>query len=1073
MGISLRNLTKKINPFYQANPVSNAAPMQQKIQNARYGVLANNPTAQQSFVRQAQVPHPSVVRGINTAGESFGDALFHTSQDFVTRPAAEIVSTIRNKPYNPGSAFEQTIFGKNPVAPIQQKVSDQYARQRASSNAAIRTLSAPLAVGEGLLSAANDAPLVGGLVKGATRVGKAVVGLKGVKEAAQTTKIPVSVKPGPRTSSIPVKVNKRISVKSLPSKDELVNNYNAHMSILNKQYSAGAKPVTLAGNKGVIAEPSVYNDVGYQAKKQAIEQAYKDGTLSKPIPVKDAPKPTKAKVALVKEEMKGITRSPTDLKPSQEKAAVAELNSVTPGKVSNTDRVTRSAESILGRIDPRLGNGVAQRREIGETGAAVAKSRLKITDTLTKEEETNWVDALEGKAKPINNKVAQAVEETRAEDNRVNTISNKVGIDAPYRENHFPHIHDPKTFQEGTTQNQQAINHLVQSGQAKNPTEAAQALRDYSENHIYGAASTKTSPYKNLTESRTLNLPGYAKSVKAYKQYLDRAYASIAHAHVFGAKDEKLNAILDEVGRGGGTEAYGQAVRSYRQASGLDRGSGAAQNLSRGLTTVQGATKLGTSSVGNVTQLTNTVVAGGARRTAAAQYKILRDAGTKDFVKKTGVTDEEVSHEALFGEQGIAGSGKLRQATAPLFEQVERNNRAVTAVVGRDVANDLAKRAVTGDAKALSRLKKEFGIDNVGKDGLTEGQQIKAARVMVSRTQFRTGAQDLPGWASTNWGRVITQFKRYPYKQSQFLWNEVMQPALKGNVKPLGRWLAISVPVALGANEVRQKIRGDNFSDAGAKAAIDAFSNATGGDLTTGLINQLYPNSKDSNSYISKAVKTVSGPTGSDIVKATQAGFDATQGKFANAERFGLSHIPTVGPTVSNALVPYPNSTPKAGTPAAKKGDATKELADLKKNVKEGYSLQQLSDGRYAYNLDGVIHTATSYKKASRAIARDSFDKSDDQEKTVNGIYYYKDANGDVHTKIASSKVSTPKTTSSKSKTATTKSKVSLMPTSSTYSVKNHNARINNAHVTLKTNSSVKAAYKAPSVKLKKTRTKI
>lgn len=606
------------------------------------------------------------------------------------------------------------------------------------------------------------------------------------------------------------------------------------------------------------------------------------------------------------------------------------LTAVPVKKISGVYTALRSTSGVLGKIDPRLEQLVTQRREIGETGAAKAKSQLKVTNTLKKNEQTNLARVLKGTETPLNDRVVEAAKESRKVLNATYHQAKAAGVDVPgYKKNYFPQIHNPKTFQEGTSQSDAAIKHLVDSKQANSEAEAIGLMRQFKN-------VKSVSPYQNLTKHRALDLPGYAENVPALHQYLDRAHASIAHTKTMGKGDKNLNKVLADVKKNGGD--YEQAIKSYRQASGLNKGSELGERLSRIATNVQGSTKLGLSSIGNATQSANTAIVGGVGRTAK-NLVTQKSKANKAFVEKTGVTDEQVAHEALFGEQGV--SKGLRKITAPFFEPVEKGNRATAALVGRDLANKLAKKAAGGDANAARRLEKEFGITGVTKKGLTEAQQISAARKMVERTQFRTGPQDLPGWASTPTGRVVSQFKRYPYKQTQFLKKEVIDPARKGNVAPALRLAGVGAPVALAANYASDKARGANFDQSAPEKALDIANTVTGANLVTSLAQSLYPNSYDANSYLVKTGKALGGPTISDTIKAVQAGFEATKGKYTNAERFGLQHIPVIGTPISNRVLPYKNSSTVAGG-----GDKAPSSSDQIKNAfgsEEGKAFLALS----------------------------------------------------------------------------------------------------------------------------------
>lgn len=671
---------------------------------------------------------------------------------------------------------------------------------------------------------------------------------------------------------------------------------------------------------------------------------------------------------------------------------------------------------VLKDIDPRLASRVYQRREMAEIGAAAAKAKLKITETLKPKEQTNLARVLKGTEKPINPKVKAAAEETRKVLTSTYFRAKKTGVPVkPFRKNYFPQIYPRDMFKVGTKQSDRAIKDLIRTGKAKNEEEAIRVLRSYRQ-------ARALTPYANLSKTRSLDIPGYAENNAALHQYLDRANASIAHVKAFGPEEKVLNKILNDVRKKYGDEVYDQAVKSYRQATGLERGSERAQAVSRAATNFQGLTKLGLSTLGNVQQQVNNAIAGGVGRTGKSVVKYPFSKSDKAFVKKTGVTSEQASHEALFGEQGISGKSfripktnkevSTRNITAPGFEATEKSNRAIGAVVGRDTANTLAKKAYRGDKKAAAQLERQFNITRYKKSGLYEADKVKAAREFVHRTQFRTGPQDLPGWATSPGGRVVSQFKRYPYKQAGFIKREIIDEARKGNINPLVRWAGVGIPVGIGANAMTNKVRGYDFENKGVKKGLDIASDVTGANLIAGLAQQLYPDSHDANAYTAKVFKTLGGPTVGDAVKLGQAGFDLTKGKPTNAGRFGLQHVPVVGTPASNRVLPY-SSKSKPGNTVSKpnldpnseqaKEDSKTQTEDFKKRMpKKGYALTKLPNGKYIYSINGQVHTASKLDTAGNAIRRDAFLKSGESYKFIpnirGGIVLRKSPSGNVTT---------------------------------------------------------------------------
>lgn len=91
-----------------------------------------------------------------------------------------------------------------------------------------------------------------------------------------------------------------------------------------------------------------------------------------------------------------------------------------------------------------------------------------------------------------------------------------------------------------------------------------------------------------------------------------------------------------------------------------------------------------------------------------------------------------------------------------------------------------------------------------------------------------------------------------------------------------------------------------------------------------------------------------------------------------------------------------PDTTPAPNTPEANKQTGTQEYNQYKNKPPQGYDLRGLSDGTYAYTIDGKPHQTTKLKTAQQAIARDAFGNSDQNIKIVGNTVLRKSASGNV-----------------------------------------------------------------------------
>lgn len=643
----------------------------------------------------------------------------------------------------------------------------------------------------------------------------------------------------------------------------------------------------------------------------------------------------------------------TDSKLGQSNLSSQLLPELSTKKVSNLDKIFRSTRSIIERSGEKgkvLAGELQKARDTKELFLAdlektmptvfeiaypkVRKHGLK--DQWTNKTYENFVDATQGIAPPKNARIAQAVKEWQAVHPSIRDRAVAAGLDVgDLGANYYPHLIDyDRVFKDKNTYNE-AINHLVNSGQAENPEAAIKLLgyaRDVSRNRQFGS----------LESARLVDLPFYDKTPESLRSYLSGSTERIANAEHFGARDEKALKLIKEAGLEGFDvesmkNAYDVAVgaKKYNQTT-----SNASRNIRRYVTT----TRLGLGALTNVSQSVNTGVVTGHLRTMNSMIKQLSPK-TREFVADTGVIADAVLNDIRtqggFENFTSKAAGKtINKITAPGFATVEKFNRSVAATAGRDYALRLAQK---GDEKTLRKLGVTGQIKN---KALTEQQQIQAARKIVEKTQFKVDPQDLPGWADSPGGKLVAQFRTFSYNQGKFFSNEVLKPAARGNLLPLARVLA-ALPVGYGLYETRRTIDGRPQEEDQVKRGLEAFSKIGGAGLALDVYRSLNPiNSKyiPSDKRVSMAVGTLGGPAAgigtqgigavSELLQRKNTPEDESklEGKLVVGKgeeytdvtpiaRFGISQIPIAGTPIRNRLLPY--SKENSGSSGASSPQAT------------------------------------------------------------------------------------------------------------------------------------------------------
>lgn len=607
-------------------------------------------------------------------------------------------------------------------------------------------------------------------------------------------------------------------------------------------------------------------------------------------------------------------------------------------KVPFVDKAFRSTRSVIerqGEHGKKLASMLQASRDTQEIYQAQIAKQLPTVRKLKGKVFENFVEATQGQAKPMNDKVVQAIREWQTVHPEIRQRAIQAGLDVgDLGPNYYPHFVDyEKVFKDTNTFNK-AINYIVETGQAPDQEAAIKLLnyaRDVSRNREFG----------NLEASRLVDIPFYDKTPNSLISYIGGSAKRISQTETFGKQDEKALQLITKAGsQGYDTEAMKNA---YDIAVGARKYNPTSQKISNAARGYLSTTRLGLGALTNSSQNVNTGIVTGHFRTMGAMLKQLNPK-TRSFVADTGVIGDAVLND-IKQQTGFVGKS-LSKITAPGFNKVEQFNRSVAATAGRDYGLRLAQK---GDEATLRKLGVTGPIKN---RTLTEAQQVQVARKVVEKTQFKVDAQDLPGWADSPGGKLVAQFRTFSYNQSKFFSNEILKPVARGNLLPLSRLLA-ALPVGYALYETKRKIANRQEESNPLRKGTQVFSNVGGAGLALDIFNGVFPlNGKTitPDRRVSMAAGTFGGPlvgTATELVGAlSQAGPKATGGAGdpKQLERFGLRQIPIVGTTLQNSLVPYTTKVQAGGQTIElkpKEADALHKLEDTKYKDLENKVKQQ------------------------------------------------------------------------------------------------------------------------------------
>lgn len=694
----------------------------------------------------------------------------------------------------------------------------------------------------------------------------------------------------------------------------------------------------------------------------------KDAQVTDKI-IKDAQVPQKAAVALKTAE----TPAKVSLKPSYGSPA---------NKVDTLTKALGSKVTVLRKIGTdsahTLADAVENVDRTHQTLRATYRNQVPSVLALPKESMGNFWDVVEKKAAPESEAVAKAAQEWKALSPKVRQAGVDAGIKIGKQTNYLPKEYNPNVFKAGTAENATAASALVNAGKAKDIAEAQRVLRSY------GSSSTK-STFGHFEKSRVpVDIPGGVKTKDVIERYLDNAARRTAEAQHFGANGETAQKLISNVGKeGGDAKLAAKAVGHYLntpEGSAIDKPLGAVRSA-------YASTRLVKAAISHAIQTTNVAVDTRLQDFGAGWKDLVtRNPDAAQFVKEADTLNPANIHG--LGQQETGVGSKLTKVTAPGLSTVMKGNRFVATIAGKNYGDWLALR---GDADSLARLRQIGVTGDIGKE-LSRAQQLEAARGITNETMFNPSRATTPINAETGLGKAVGQYRTaYSYKQTGFLWNRVVKEAGKGNLAPLLKLAALSAPLTAGTVALKNKISGNKEGPGGiASDTIAAVGGLPGEIAESGI--------RYGRRDLTKTVASDVAPVLGEGVDLTTRVGKAINGNLKPVESYAAGLVPAVGSRLSKAINPAPDVA-AAGTPEAKKGDATKELADIKKNATksgEGYGLTQLSDGRYAYTMGGDVQTTKDLKSAQDAIAKDSFGKSDAKSKVIGDTYYYKNGQGKV-----------------------------------------------------------------------------
>jgi len=519
---------------------------------------------------------------------------------------------------------------------------------------------------------------------------------------------------------------------------------------------------------------------------------------------------------------------------------------------------------------------------------------------LSKAETEQLVDALDKGAEITTPNVQSAYDIIKRKFNEIAKDAQDVGLTIksktstgevlinPWtpRENFYPHVHDFAKMISSDFYREKIIAHLVNTRQAKNKLAAADALNQYMRRNMQRRVG-------NLEFSRTLDLPDFDRNpVSAIGKYLKNSYHRIEEAKTFGPADEKAKTAIDKIFAMGGNAEY--AREAFDRATKIKRDEITGRQFMGFMRNLSIYTKMGLSAITNASQPVQAMAVTDMSAFAKGIHASLSEAG-REFALKSGVILDTAMENVMRDTAGgsLSGSKYLEMVG---FSKVEKFNRIVSANTGKEFFLDLFDKAKkTPGNKEYQRELLKLGFHPkqlLSKMAPSEDDIIKAARSVVERTQFLTDPQDMPLFYSSPWGKFAMQLKTFAYKQTEFIYNELLKEATAGNIKPVVRYLTGGAIAGEVTQDIKSVIKNKDRDEKGFKRVLANVSSIGG----LGILSDIVYNVSGTTPKLGMVVAPASFSPIGDVLAA---GVDVSKGELKKAYRHVAPDVPFIGPFLS------------------------------------------------------------------------------------------------------------------------------------------------------------------------------
>jgi hypothetical protein len=438
---------------------------------------------------------------------------------------------------------------------------------------------------------------------------------------------------------------------------------------------------------------------------------------------------------------------------------------------------------------------------------------------------------------------------------------------------------------------------LVKHGQARNLSDAHFKLQRY-------VARNARQRSRFLERAREIDLPFWDPDpLRVLPEYYLEAFRRLEQVKAFGPQNELAKDLIHQISLEGGDASFVRLAfeRIMKPPVGELAFGKVPPNVQQAFKTFNIITKMGLSAILNAPQgLLNSFVKAGVVPT----IKGLKDAATaggQNFALRSGTILETVTRE-----MGREAGGASRAAQSFLkrvgFNATERFNRTLSANTARHYLPQLLGRLKQNARDQLAR--REFtrlglNADEVLKRGhFTEAEVLEASNRFTNLTQFRSGVQDLPYFASSPEGRLMFQFKSFVTGFTRFITDSLLLEARRGNLRPLTRFLVAGGLTGEAVRDVVDSLRANPRPENLLTRYLENLGTVGG----IGIFSELWQAAMVGQG--GGILSLIAGPTLDELADLLANSLQAASGRPAPLMRQLTREVPLVGPTVRNVLMP-------------------------------------------------------------------------------------------------------------------------------------------------------------------------